>query len=454
VEKDSMILFFSYSGESFPLAWRLKQEGTDVAVYVHNPRYRSNYTRMVKTVLLNGLKDVLKKTDLTVFDITRDNKKSKEDIGLLKTFGLKTSLDSIFGPVADKLKKSHRVIGGAEWCEEIELNRLLGSDIAKKIGMTISETHDFVGLKKGIQFLKGSKDLWVLKPHDNCEMDLTYVEKNRGELAQKFDKDIPKQISQDGGNPEKWEYMLQKKVEGIEISTEAWFDGKEFKHFNHTIEDKKMCVGGLGRTIGSQGNTVWMKRDPGGLLVNEIKKLKPWLLKANYVGPVDINSIVSEDDHKAYFLEFSPRFGYDALYCLLRLYKGPLTHFLMSGFQGEFADGFASSQRITIPPFPYSIPALLAGLAKDVSVQVNLDKPDFFAEDVKLNQDGELVCGGADGILGVMTGTGATIGESVGRMYGNIKKMRVGASWHYRTDGGKRAIDAMSTLKRWGVNIE
>ena len=73
----------------------------------------------------------------------------------------------MFGPVADKLKKDHQVIGCSEWNEEIELDRKLGSEVARKIGMAISETHDFRTLKQGAKLLKGRKDRWVLKPHDN-----------------------------------------------------------------------------------------------------------------------------------------------------------------------------------------------------------------------------------------------------------------------------------------------
>lgn len=445
-----MVLFISYSGESLPIAYRMQQEGTDATVYIHSPRYRRNYAGLVNTVNLAGLKEAVKKSETIIFDITRVNQRTKEDVAFLKTFGIKTSAPSVFGPAADKLKKTHKVIGGAEWCEEIELDRIKGSEIAGKIGLKISETHDFKSLPDGIKYLTGNKNRWVLKPHDNAELDLTYVEKHPGELLVKMQRDLPRRLG-----TEKINFMLQKVVDGIEISTEGWFDGNEFRHFNHTIEDKRLMTGNLGPAIGSQGNTVWVKRQAGGLLVAELKKLKPWLTRAGYVGPVDINAIVSETDHKPYFLEFTPRFGYDALYCLLRLYKRQVTQFFLSGFQGEFADGYVSSQRVTIPPFPYASPGLLSELAKDVAIGNDLEKAkEFWAEDVKLDPDDKLCCGGADGILGVVTGYGASLGESVGQMYRQIKRLKIGAYVQYRTDGGKRAEKAMAQLKRWGIEYE
>ena len=38
-----MLLWISNSGECLPIAWRLKREGAEVAVYMHNPKHRRNY---------------------------------------------------------------------------------------------------------------------------------------------------------------------------------------------------------------------------------------------------------------------------------------------------------------------------------------------------------------------------------------------------------------------------
>lgn len=442
-----MILFISNSGECLPIAWRLKREGAEVGVYVHNPKHRPNYQGIMERVTLGGLKKALKLADQVIFDITHPNHKRPEDLALLKMFGLKTGLSSVFGPVADKLRKDHQVIGCCEFSEEIELDRKLGSDIAAKIGLAISETHDFKALKQGLKFLKGRKDRWVLKPHDNQDLDLTYVERYPGELLRKFEGELPRRVG------EKFNFMLQCVVEGVEISTEGWFDGNGWQHFNHTIEDKRLMQGGLGPAIGSQGNTAWLKQDPG-LLVGELTRLTPWLQQAGYAGPVDINAIVAEKDHKPYFLEFTPRFGYDALFLLLTLLKGSMKDFFAQGFKGEFKPGFASSQRLSIPPYPYAGRELLANFAKEVPIEGTLEAlPWFWAEDVRLGDDGKLCCAGSDGILGVVTGQGATVGEAVSRVYRQLKSMKVGAYMQYRLDGAKRPLTAMETLKKWGVNV-
>ena len=446
-----MILFISNSGECLPIAYRMASEGSDVRVYLHHRHYKHNYDGIVQKITLKGLKKAVKSAQFVIFDITRVNEKTRNDLALLKLFGVSKNSPTVFGPVADKLKKHSIVIGASTWTEKIEMDRKLGTEIAHKIGMKIPETIEFNSLKKGAEFLRkeGKKSLWVFKPENNMDLDLTYVEKFPGELADKMVGEYKTRLKTD-----KIEYILQKRVKGIEISTEGWFNGTRWVHFNHTIEDKRLMNYNLGPAIGSQGNTVWIKKDVQGLLVEQIQNLTSYLKRAEYVGPVDINSIVSEEDHEPYFLEFSPRFGYDAIYCLLSLVKGSLTNFFTKFFDVPLHDGYASSQRITIPPFPYSDSRLLNAMAKDVLIKSSIDDyPLFWMEDVYLDKDGNLRCAGADGILGVVAARGNSLGGSVGNMYRAIDNLKIGSYIQYRTDGGKLCGKAIKQLNEWGISI-
>jgi len=446
-----MILFISNSGECLPIAYRMMAEGADVKVYLHHRRYKNNYNGIVEKVTLKGLKKAVKEAELVIFDITRVNEKTREDLALLKMFGLPKTSATVFGPVADKIKRSTKVIGASTWTEKIEMDRKLGAEIAARIGMKTPETIEFDSLKKGVEFLKtkGKAHLWVFKPENNMDLDMTYVEKFPGELADKMVGEYFNRLKTD-----KIDYILQKRVKGVEISTEGWFDGSDWIHFNHTIEDKRLMNYNLGPAIGSQGNTVWIKRDMQGLLVEQLKNLTPYLRRAKYIGPIDINSIVSEEDRQPYFLEFSPRFGYDAIYCLLTLVNGKISDFFTKFFDVDFHDGYASSQRITIPPFPYSDTKLLNAMAKDVLIDGHIDDyPLFWMEDVYNDNDGKLRCAGSDGILGVVAAKGNSIGGSIGNMYRAIDNLKIGSYIQYRTDGGKRCGKAIKQLDEWGVSI-
>src|SRR5271157_3673704 len=237
-------LFMSNSGEALPIVWRMRQEGAAAEIYIHNPKMLLNYSGLVEKVRLPGLKAAVKKADAIIFDITRPNARALHDLALLRMFGLKTSLPSVFGPLGDKLKKDHLVIGAAEWCEEIELDRKLGSDIAQKCGLEIAPTKDFKSFKEGIKFLESNEakaERWVMKPHDNGDLDLTWVEPQPGGLLARMKGDLPGRIGSD-----RFQFMLQQFVEGVELSNEMWWDGDKYLNFNRTFEEKKLMTGNLG----------------------------------------------------------------------------------------------------------------------------------------------------------------------------------------------------------------
>jgi len=433
------MLFFSTSGDTLPVVYRLRREGVDAGIYLHNPQYRGNYEGIIPKITAANLKRELKNTDIVVFDIVRPNEKAKYDIILLKMFGLKPNLPSVFGPVADKLKKDHRVIGAAAATEEIELDRSKGTQLAEKMGFAIPETHRFKTLTEGVVFLKGRKDKWVFKPENNQDLDLTYVEKFTGELAEKMQGEYQARI---GDN---CDYILQKKIDGTEISTEVWVNTKGPVHFNRTIESKRFMDGNKGPSIGSQSNTVWIEKDHSTIVVPMMVKMAQWLKSAGYIGPCDANCIISEG--KPYFLEWTPRLGYDALFCLLTLLSGSITDFFKKDFDVNFSNGFAASERLTIPPFPYAVKSLRDDFAKDVSIMGNLtDYPFFWAQDIYSSGSG-IKCAGSDGILGAVTAKAPTLQEAWGRLHNAIKKIKVCSYLQYRQDGLKEAEKRLKGLK-------
>lgn len=428
------IVFISNSGESLPIVWRMKGEGTDVGIYIHSPQYRKNYNGIIGKITFGNLRKELKTAEVVIFDITRPNERTKQDIALLKTFGLKVSSPSVFGPVADKLKKDHKVIGASAITEELELDRHKGIELAQKMGFAVPEMHTFKRLKDGAKFLEGRKDLWVFKPENNQDIDLTYVEKFRGELLTKILEEYTKRVGD-------IEFILQRKIDGTEVSSEVWIAGGPV-HYNQTIENKRLMDSDLGPAIGSQSNTVWLKKG-GGVIIGPLTKMANYL-KSIYIGPCDANCIVKGG--VPYFLEWSPRFGWDALYCLLTLVNGKITDFFLKDFKADFYEGFAASERLSIPPYPYGSSELRTMYARNVSIIGKLkDYPRFWAQDIY--DEGGLKCAGADGILGVVAARGKSVEEAWGRVYNRIKRIKVCSYPQYRTDGLSRARKRIERLK-------
>ncbi len=429
------ILFISNSGECLPIAWRLMQEGLDVGVYIHSPQYRKNYDGMLPKVSVRNLKTVLKTTDTVIFDTTRPNERTKPDIILLKTFGLKSTSPGVFGPVADKLKNDHRVIGASTVTEEIELDK--GIKLAEEMGFAIPEFHKFDDLSEGIKFLTKSKKQWVFKSN----IEFTYVESFAGELLARM---LEKKVIE-------CEYVLQEKIDGTEVSTEIWIGKHGPKNLNQTIESKRMMAGNLGPVIGSQSNTVYMMEKTDDLISKALLKMADYLHKEDYIGPCKVNCMVRKG--VPYFLEWGPRFGYDALYCLFTLLKGTISEFLLSDFNGEFHKGFAVSERLSVPPYPYAHPRLRHDFAKDVSINNDMAKlPFFWFQDVYLDA-GKLKCAGSDGIISVVTAKGENLEQAWGRVHSGLSKIKVASYLQYRTDGLKQSTKRYNQLKSQGWKL-
>jgi len=434
-------IMISANGDSLPIVWRLRREGADIDVYIHNPKCRHNYDGIMPKLSVLEVKDAIKKAKVVLFDVVRVNEKTKEDATLLKTFSAKTNVPEVFGAVADVLKKDHQIIGASSMTSELELDRRKGMQIAKQMGFELPEYKEFKTLKDGIEFLKSQKDLWYFKPDNNMDLDLTYGEQFEGELMAKMENEYAARL---GNNIE---YILEKKIDGAEISTEVWIGDKGLVNYNHTIENKQINDGNLGLSIGSQSNTVWLENpiESKCPVIPLMTRMGSYLLSQGYRGPADANCIIKNG--KPYFLEWSLRFGYDALFCLLTLVRGKFSDFFFNDFICEWYEGFASSQRITIPPFPYSNPDLRKAYAKDVVMFGQLkDYPFFWAEDILLDNK-QLKCAGSDGILGVATAYGKTLEESWGRVYHNIKQLKVAAKKQYRLDGLAEASKRFNKLK-------
>lgn len=299
-----MITFISNSGEICPVAQRMQKEGEQVQIYLHHPAYDKSFDNILSKIKLRDVPAAVRKSDLVIFDHVRPNVGLKRDHALLRIFNCDTKSPSVFGPIAEKIRKRGvKVIGTSKVTEQLELDRMFGSQMANKAGFSIPVTYDFNKLSEAQRFLEGKKSRWVLKPHNNASLDLTYVEKYPGELEYRLRNDIRTRVGTDN-----FPCMLQKYIEGTALSTEGWFDGQNFVSFNHTYEEKSFLSGNLGPHVGSQSNTVWTQDEEiYPEIVVKLKKLRPLLEEAGYIGPIDVNCIIAEKNEHPYFLEWTPR---------------------------------------------------------------------------------------------------------------------------------------------------
>ena len=211
------------------------------------------------------------------------------------------------------------------------------------------------------------------------------------------------------------EFVLQEFIEGSIISSEYWVgkNGFIYDSFNHTIEVKKFMNDDIGPSTGCSGNIVW-----GGEGDSEIaqilQRIENSLIKENYIGPIDLNTIINEEG--IFGLEWTPRFGLDALPTLMQLINQDIGKLISDSFQDDaemnLLSCFSGGARLTIPPYPIE-PEDLKALEKNfpnIGIPIRgLEKYEdncYFYEVMK--QDDLIVHSSGTGVIACISDLGIT----------------------------------------------
>ena len=258
---------------------------------------------------------------------------------------------------SEKLRRRKPVLGGGKLSEQLEGDRKFGIEFARRAGVKVPAVQEFGG---PVAFIKAHEYLasqprdvdWVLKVNGKAPEGVgTFVSKDGRSGALRMLEHWGKMYEKESIRPD---FIITKKIDGAEISTEAWFNGNEFLLPNHTLERTKFFPGDLGEKVGCCGNVVWAQDGP---LFHKLLAPLAGELNGKFIGPLDVNVIIEEKTNEPMFLEYSPRFGYDAIFALMELFDSDFGQFLYEVATGQWAqpklyDGFAGDVRITIPPYP------------------------------------------------------------------------------------------------------
>jgi len=425
-------LIHSTCGDGLGIAnWLQNVEGHEVFFYCNDEHFRDCGQGIVEHV--NSLKaGISKAPEAIIFDMAGS------------------------GEVADSLKmEGYPVIGAGKFNDLIEYDRSFGMDLCRKVEIAVPEYQVFkrTKLAKAISFLEKSEKTYVLKPDNNLALELTYVAKDAEDMIKYLHWCEDQKLL-------KGDFLLQEKVTGVEVSTEVWFSlGKPLEGPNGTIEMKKFLTGNLGPATGCESSVVWPYQSLEAPIVSAtIAKLFPILEKLKYTGPLDINSIVTEDG-TVYFLEFTPRFGYSAFYALIPLLKGNLGDFLMELAVGEakkveMSQAFGMSLTISIPPYPLDASKVWNHKPFEVTAgkRVNgLSAEYFFPYDLKREND-EYKTAGKLGLIGYLSCHADNLASLNKLMHEKVKELEI-PDIQYRTDGTARVEEDLPKLKTYGYEI-
>lgn len=429
------VLFVSGEMIAGDLAYRLKQEGCDVKLFIENNELRSCFDGMVK------------KTS-----------NWKKELGWIGKHGLIIFDDVGYGKIQDELRKEgYLVIGGSGDGDGFELDRIYGQEILKLSGM-VSDNFETktLTIKSAIQFIKKHGGKWVIK-QNNHNTALNYVGsvEDGSDVVGMLDNYKNKFGSS-------CIISLQKRVDGIEVAIGRFFNGNDWAGPSIiNFEHKHLCNGDVGPLGGETGTLMWYEKDENNKLFQRtLARLKLQLLKSEYKGYVDINCIVDRD--MVYPLEITSRFGSSTIETQEELQLSPWSDFLSALARGDeygldYKDEYAINVALTVPPFPYRThDKNICDSNINIFFKKELTKEELshiHFEGVSArsaNGKETYYTAGNLGYVLYITGSGKTVQEARKKVYSIIDKIII-PKMFYRTDIGVRFIEKdQKLLREWG----
>lgn len=353
------------------------------------------------------------------------------------------------GSEADTLKeKGYTVIGAGGLNDRLELDRDFGLIFMENHGIPVPPSFTFEDIDACIEFIRKNPDRYVFKPHGNPSLALTYVAtsaENMLGMLPYLKRETDKKSEGHGTS-----FVLQKVVEGVEMSTEAWFNGKNFiLPLNSTMEEKKFMDGGRGPNTGCMGSVLWNWSQEISIKLYEMlfKDMEADLAEAGYLGPLDINAIWTPKGPFA--LEFTPRFGFDAIQGFLRTLDVSPAAFLR-GLRGSSSvparEGqLAMAVAVSTPPYPTETEEIPKVPVRGISPLELADT--VYQYDMMFDPDINMyTTAGAYNWVCSVTDNDTDFNKLRRRIYKKVSEIEV-ADKQYREDIGDRFLRDLSRVK-------
>jgi len=434
-KKKLRVLVISKELISGDLAYRLKEEGCDVKLFIEEKNEKNCFDGLVKKTN-DWKKEVIwvGKEGLIIFD----------DVG--------------YGKNQDKLRKDgYQVVGGSGDGDRLELDRIYAQEILKSSGVFDKDFETInLTVQSAITFVKKNKGKWVVKQNDH-NTALNYVGNIRDGSDVVGVLENYKSIF--GGEKT---ITLQKKVDGIEIAIGRFFNGRNWIGPSViNFEHKHFCNDDIGPLGGETGTLMWYENDENNkLFKNTLAKIKPQLQKSGYKGYVDINCIINKN--KLYPLEITSRFGSSTIETQGEIQISQWSDFFVAMAKGnnyklDYKHEYAINVALTVPPFPYlTTDKKINKSGTNIFFKKEMSQNDFSHirfEGVaakKIKGENIYYTAGNSGYVLYVTGSGKTVQEAREKVYKIINKIII-PKMFYRTDIGLRfERNDKKMLKKWG----
>jgi phosphoribosylamine-glycine ligase len=443
--KKYKFLFINLGGDFLSIAQRVQNEGYQTFSW-YSPEAKKGTSETGKGIIY--LVD-------DKFDVLNQFKDKKDELIILVD-------DNAEGDLCDYLRaEGWMVIGSSHFGDTAEHERDLGNELAKKVGLTLPPTKVFSDFQSAKDFLnevsgKYPDARFVFKGNgaDLAGGSKTYVGKNITDTLWFLDwveKD------QQVHNYHVDTFELQLVIDGIEADFASWFDGEKFTDtVVLDMEEKKMA--GLGAAEGCLGQIItFLPNEKHPYFQNYLKNLAPILKKTGDVTEWAGNNIIGEKDHKAYFLEWTPRFGWDAAFGELAILQDAgrsiADFFIRLATKAGFPKGY-------FPYGKYSAAVRFYSESTGAKSEDVKGKPIYWDESIEDNlwfynirkrEDDTYEVSGNP--VGVAVAVADTPQEALQRVYEIVSPknnlLTTPDIW-YSEHIGERALEELPKLKKWG----
>lgn len=359
------------------------------------------------------------------------------------------------GDYAEELIKAGvPTLGGGKFMDKLEKERDFSMDMMNNNGCSIPDYQCFDSLTATIQHVWHNRHKGLIvngkvvekvyfKTNAYIDSDATRSADNPEDLI-RFLRHVRART------PDKRLNMLQEAIDGPDISTGRWWNGKAWVGpYLGTIEKKKLLAGEIGPATGCALNAVWWYQTPEPLIAKALNwENLTGAFRHNNAPPgwYDINAILK--DGKAWFLEWTPRFGWDSEGTSLPLLYENLPDWFNYIATGQstgnlnLSSKIAYAVRLGVPPYPWEDCKRDAnGSAVGVGVwgepvQKLSGETGFVGYQLKASnfkKEWKIAC--AEAMVGLACGTGTKISEIHAEVMETIKKIKTSSAFVYRSDG-------------------
>ncbi len=415
--------------------YRLGRAGHEVRVYIETPEARDIYGGMLQL------------TPHWYLELDWLRAAGEESVILFESAGK--------GAIQDRLRRDgFRVIGGSAFGDRLEADRAFGQQVLRELGLRVARSMHYTDFSAAIDFLRAKPGRYVYKINgaDNPRSRNYVGEMENGSDMIALLSLHRSQWARDAGQPD---FMLMEYVRGIEVGVGAYFNGEHFlRPACLDWEHKRFFPGELGELTDEMG-TVVTYRGAEKIFGLTLGRMEKQLREHGYCGYINLNLIANEGG--LWPLEFTSRFGYPGFAICEALHAegwDSVFRRMLRLDGGDIATrpGFAAGVVLTVPPYPYAHGYTALSKGSPVTFRGGLREDEHerlhFAE-VAL-RDGQLVCSGMTGYIGVATGTGETVEQACEEARALAGRVVV-PNLRYRRDIGERVIQHdLAALKAMG----